>query len=102
MVEGDTMATRTHGTRQGTRSILKKKKTQKGRLFINRALHPYKEGDKVSIVLDGAEQRGMPHRRFHGLTGTIVKPQGNAFVVSVVQGNMAKSVVARPEHLRPA
>ena len=61
-----------------------------------------KEGDKVSIVLDGAEQRGMPHRRFHGLTGTIVKPQGNAFVVSVVQGNMAKTVVARPEHLRPA
>ena len=96
------MATRTHGTRQGTRSILKKKKTQKRRLFINRALHHYKEGDKVSIVLDGAEQRGMPHRRFHGLTGTIVKPQGNAFVVSVVQGNMVKTVVARPEHLRPA
>ena len=96
------MATRTHGTRQGTRSILKKKKTQKRRLFINRALHPYKEGDTVSIVLDGAEQRGMPHRRFHGLTGTIVKPQGNAFVVSVVQGNMVKTVVARPEHLRPA
>jgi len=65
-------------------------------------LNPYKEGDKVSIVLDGAEQRGMPHRRFHGLTGTIVKSQGNAFVVSVVQGNMAKTVVARPEHLRPA
>lgn len=96
------MATRTHGTRQGTRSILKKKKTQKRRLFINRVLHPYKEGDKVSIVLDGAEQRGMPHRRFHGLTGTIVKPQGNAFVVSVLQGNMVKTVVARPEHLRPA
>ena len=90
MVEGDTMATRTHGTRQGTRSILKKK-TQKRRLFINRVLH--RRGDKVSIVLDGAEQRGMPHRRFHGLTGTIVKPQGNAFI-SVVQGNMAKTVVA--------
>ena len=96
------MATRTHGTRQGTRSILKKKKTQKGRLFINRSLHPYKEGDKVSIVLDGTQQKGMPHRRFHGLTGTIVKPQGKAFVVTVVQGNMEKTVVARPEHLRPA
>ena len=80
----------------------RRRRLQKRRLFINRVLHPYKEGDKVSIVLDGAEQRGMPHRRFHGLTGTIVKPQGNAFVVSVVQGNMAKTVVARPEHLRPA
>ena len=96
------MATRTHGTRQGTRSILKKKKTQKGRLFMNRSLHPYKQGDKVSIVLDGSQQKGMPHRRFHGLTGSIVKSQGNAFVVSVVQGNMQKTVVARPEHLRPA
>ena len=69
---------------------------------LTRTLHPYKEGDKVSIVLDGSQQKGMPHRRFHGLTGSIVKPQGKAFVVSVVQGNMQKTVVARPEHLRPA
>ncbi|MBL11208.1 MAG: 50S ribosomal protein L21e [Euryarchaeota archaeon] len=96
------MATRTHGTRQGTRSILKKKKSEKGRVFINRVMHPYAEGDKVCIVLDGAQQRGMPHRRFQGLTGTIVQAQGKAFVVKVVQGNKEKTVVARPEHLRPA
>ena len=96
------MATRTHGTRQGTRSILKKKKSEKGRVFINRVMHPYAEGDKVCIVLDGAQQTGMPHRRFQGLTGTIVQAQGKAFVIKVVQGNKEKTVVARPEHLRPA
>ena len=95
------MATRTHGTRQGTRSILKKKKTEKGRLFINRTLHPYKEGDKVSIVLDGSQQKGMPHRRFQGRTGEIAGTQGRAYVIRVADGNMMKTVVARPEHLRP-
>ena len=96
------MVTRTKGSRQGTRSILRKSKRERRRLFIGRTMHTYQEGDKVAIVLDGAQQKGMPHRRFHGLTGSIVKSQGNAFVVSVVQGNMQKTVVARPEHLRPA
>ena len=96
------MVTRTKGSRQGTRSILRKSKRERRRLFIGRTMHTYQEGDKVAIVLDGAQQKGMPHRRFHGLTGSIVKPQGKAFVVSVVQGNMQKTVVARPEHLRPA
>ena len=95
------MATRTHGTRQGTRSILKKKKSEKGRIFINRVMHPYSQGDKVCIVLDGAQQRGMPHRRFQGRTGFIQEQQGSAYVVAVKDGNMQKTVVARPEHLRP-
>ena len=96
------MVTRTKGSRQGTRSILRKSKRERRRLFIGRTMHTYQEGDKVAIVLDGAQQKGMPHRRLQGLTGSIVKSQGNAFVVSVVQGNMQKTVVARPEHLRPA
>ena len=62
------MVTRTHGLRQGTRSILRKNKRDKGRIFINRIMHPYEEGDKVAIVLDGAQQGGMPHRRFQGKT----------------------------------
>ena len=95
------MVTRTKGTRQGTRSILRKGKRERRRLFINRSMHPYQEGDKVAIVLDGAQQRGMPHRRFQGKTGVISGAQGRAFVVKVSDGNMMKTVVARPEHLKP-
>ena len=51
------MVTRTHGQRQGTRSILKKSKRDKGRVFINRVMHPYVEGDRVAIVLDGAQHK---------------------------------------------
>tara|TARA_Y100000815_G_scaffold88103_1_gene76853 strand:+ start:309 stop:602 length:294 start_codon:yes stop_codon:yes gene_type:complete len=95
------MATRTHGERQGTRSILKKKKADRSRVFINRVMHPYVEGDRVAIVLDGAQQKGMPHRRFQGKTGIIAGIQGRAYVISVSDGDMQKTVVARPEHLRP-
>ena len=94
------MTTRTHGERQGTRSILKKKKADRSRVFINRVMHPYVEGDRVAIVLDGAQQKGMPHRRFQGKTGIIAGIQGRAYVISVSDGDMQKTVVARPEHLR--
>ena len=95
------MVTRTKGSRQGTRNILRKNKRERRRLFIGRTMHTYQEGDKVAIVLDGAQQRGMPHRRFQGRTGIIFGKQGRAFVVKVADGNMEKTVVSRPEHLRP-
>ena len=92
---------RSKGTRQGTRSILRKSKTERGRVVIRRILHEYQDGDRVAIVLDGGQQSGMPHRRFQGRTGIIAGKQGKAWVVSVKDGNMKKTVVARPEHLRP-
>jgi len=95
------MVTRTQGSRRGTRSILKKDKTDRRRLNINRVMHKYSEGDKVAIVLDGAQQKGMPHRRFQGKTGRISGSQGRAYVIQVKDGNMEKTVVARPEHLKP-
>jgi large subunit ribosomal protein L21e len=92
---------RSKGTRQGTRSILKRSKHQRGRFSIRRILHDYEEGDRVAIVLDGGQQMGMPHRRFQGRTGIIEKKQGRAYVIAVKDGNMQKTVIARPEHLRP-
>jgi large subunit ribosomal protein L21e len=92
---------RSHGTRQGTRSILKRSKSQRGRINIRRVMHVYEAGDRVAIVLDGGQQKGMPHRRFQGRTGFITEKQGNAYVIAVKDGNMQKTVIARPEHLRP-
>ena len=64
-------------------------------------MHSYEDGDKVAIVLDGAQQKGMPHRRLQGRIGFITGTQGRAYVVKVNDGNMEKTVVARSEHLRP-
>ena len=74
------MVTRTKGSRQGTRSILRKSKRERRRLFIGRTMHTYQEGDKVAIVLDGAQQKGMPHRRFQGRTGEISGIQGLSLI----------------------
>ena len=64
-------------------------------------MHDYSEGDSVAIVLDGGQQMGMPHRRFNGKTGVITGKQGRAWVIEVKDGNKQKTVVSRPEHLRP-
>ena len=69
------------GQRQGTRSILRRGRHQRGRVNISRIMHDYAEGDRVAIVLDGGQQMGMPHRRFQGRTGFIQGRQGKAWVV---------------------
>jgi large subunit ribosomal protein L21e len=92
---------RSKGPRVRTRSILRRRKKERSRLNISRAIHQYEEGDRVAIVLDGGQQMGMPHRRFHGRTGFIQHRQGVAWIVAVKDGNMPKTVIARPEHLRP-
>lgn len=92
---------RSHGERVGTRSILRRRKNERSRINISRVMHEYKEGDRVAIILDGGQQMGMPHRRFHGRTGFIKARQGRAWVVAVKDKNMPKTVIARPEHLKP-
>ena len=92
---------RSHGTRLGTRSILRRSKTQRGRIDIARVMHQYEIGDRVAVVLNGSQQKGMPHRRFQGRTGFIKGSQGKARDDAVKDGNMKKTVVARPEHLKP-
>ena len=92
---------RSHGLRVGTRSILRRRRSERSRINIARVMHDYEEGDRVAIVLDGGQQRGMPHRRFQGRTGFIQRRQGAAWIVAVKDGNMQKTVIARPEHLRP-
>lgn len=92
---------RSHGQRVGTRSILRRRKSERSRINISRVMHEYKEGDRVAIILDGGQQMGMPHRRFHGRTGFIKARQGKAWVVAVKDKNMQKTVIARPEHLKP-
>ena len=64
---------RSKGQRVRTRSILRRRKSERSRLNISRVLHEYDTGDRVAIVLDGGQQGGMPHRRFNGRTGFIQK-----------------------------
>lgn len=87
------------GTRTKTRNLLKKRARARGLSPITKGLQIFEEGEKVNIVIDPSVHKGMPFSRFHGLTGVVIGARGNAYEVSVKDGNKTKIVVARPEHL---
>jgi large subunit ribosomal protein L21e len=92
--------TKSKGFNRKTRSLLKKKPREHGKLGLSRLLHEHKPGDKVVIKIDPSVQKGMPHRRYHGKVGVVASRRGRSYKVSVTQGKAVKEIVVRPEHLR--
>ncbi|MEB3817107.1 MAG: 50S ribosomal protein L21e [Desulfurococcales archaeon] len=90
------------GYRHRTRKLLRKHTREKGAVpKLSVILREYKVGDKVAIKIDPSFHYAMPHRRFHGLTGTIIGKRGRAYLVEVYLGDKRKIVITTPEHLRP-
>ena len=93
---------RSQGLRSGSRHKLSRRARERGLSPITRILEQYGVGESVNIVIDPSIQRGQPHHRFHGLTGTVIRMQGKACVVSTNEGDAVKQLIIRPEHLRRA
>jgi large subunit ribosomal protein L21e len=89
------------GFRSGTRRLLKKGPREKGKIRLSKLLQEYVPGTNVIIMIDSSFQKGMPHRRFHGRVGTVLNKRGRSYVLSVMQGDAAKEIIVRPEHLEP-
>ncbi|MEB2836535.1 MAG: 50S ribosomal protein L21e [Desulfurococcales archaeon] len=90
------------GYRHRTRKLLRKKVREKGAVpKLSVILREYKIGEKVAIKIDPSFHYAMPHRRFHGLTGTIIGRRGRAYLIEVYLGNKRKIVITTPEHIRP-
>ena len=91
------------GFRHRTRKVLRKHVRERGAVPpLSLVLHEYRPGDKVHIVINPAIHSGMPHRRYHGKTGTVVGRRGKAYIVHLRVGGKVKELIVRPEHLRPA
>lgn len=73
-----------------------------GKIGLSRILRAYQIGDKVTILLEASVHKGMPHRRYHGRSGTIQEKRGKSYVVNVEMGKQTKQIIARPEHINPA
>jgi large subunit ribosomal protein L21e len=91
---------KSRGFRKKTRSLLKKKPRERGKLGLSRLLRTYEPGEKVVIKIDPSVHKGMPHRRYQGKVGVIVSKRGRAYEINVTQGDAVKEVIVRPEHLR--
>lgn len=89
------------GFRNRTRKRHRKNVRERGLGSVEKYLVDYKIGDKVDVITDPSKhKRGMPHRRFHGLTGTVMGQRGRCYEIRVKLGNSKKLLIIGKEHLR--
>ena len=90
------------GIMEKTRQKYRRGPRERGLSPITRSFQTFEDGTRVTIVIDSSVQKGWPHHRFHGLTGTVVGKRGRSFLVDVRFGGKIKQAIVRPEHLRRA
>ena len=92
------------GLRARTRDLFCKAFRKHGTTPLSKYLVSYRNGDYVDIIADGAIQRGMPHKFYHGKTGKVFNVTKHAIgvVVNKRVGNriIPKRIHVRVEHLR--
>lgn len=89
------------GFRRGARYILRKNPRKRGLQPIGGLLREYEIGEKVVIKIDSSVHKGMPHPRYHGKIGVVEERRGRAYVIKLVEGGKVRTIISRPEHLKP-
>merc|ERR1712110_518965 len=96
--------TNAHGKRRGTRYMFSKAFRNKGMPGLSTYMHVYRRGDIVDIKGNGAIQKGMPHKVYHGKTGRVYNVTQHAVGVIVnkrVRGDiLPKRINLRVEHVK--
>lgn len=93
-----------HGLRRGTRYTFARGFKNHGTIPLSTYLKTYKVGDIVDIKVNGAVQKGMAHKYYHGKTGIVFNVTKSAVGVIVykIVGNryIEKRVNVRIEHVK--
>ncbi len=98
---------RSTGYRAGTRDLFSKKfRTKGGNPKLTTFLRTFHVGDTVDVVANPAQQKGMPHKYYHGRTGRIWNVNKRAIGVEINkvhrQRQIVKRIHVRVEHVRPS
>ncbi|KAI5825968.1 hypothetical protein K523DRAFT_281975 [Schizophyllum commune Tattone D] len=92
------------GYRARTRDMFKRGFKEHGPVKLSTYLINYRVGDIVDIKANAAQQKGMPHKYYHGRTGIVynVTPHAVGVIVYKVVGNryIEKRVNLRVEHVK--
>merc|ERR1711872_1034623 len=100
----DSNMTNPKGYRRGTRYMFSRQFKKKGVTHLSTYMKVYKRGDIVDIKADGAIQKGMPFKFYHGKTGRVFNVTKHAVgvVVNKRVGNriIPKKVNLRIEHVK--
>lgn len=89
-----------NGPRKKTRYKFRKDQRRRGILPVTSLIQKFEIGQKVHVICEPSIQKGMPHPRFHGRTGTVVGQRGRAWILEIRDGGKDKIVIARPQHLK--
>ncbi|KAK7682911.1 60S ribosomal protein L21A [Cerrena zonata] len=93
-----------HGYRSGTRYAFQRDFKKHGTIALSTYLKTYKVGDIVDIKANGAVQKGMPHKYYHGKTGIVynITKSSVGVIINKVVGNryIEKRVNLRIEHVK--
>ncbi|KAK3396126.1 ribosomal protein L21e-domain-containing protein [Sordaria brevicollis] len=94
------------GLRAGTRYAFSRNFREKGMIRLSTYLKQYKVGDIVDIKVNGAVQKGMAHKVYHGKTGVIYNVTKSAVGIiiykKVKHRYIEKRINVRIEHIQPS
>ncbi|KAJ4417025.1 60S ribosomal protein L21A [Neurospora sp. IMI 360204] len=94
------------GLRAGTRYAFSRNFREKGMIRLSTYLKQYKVGDIVDIKVNGAVQKGMAHKVYHGKTGVIYNVTKSAVGIiiykKVKHRYLEKRINVRVEHIQPS
>lgn len=95
--------TNSKGYRRGTRDLFARKFKRHGVIPLSTYMKIYKVGDIVDVKGNGAVQKGMPHKVYHGKTGRVFNVTAHALGLIVnkrVRGRIIpKRINVRIEHV---
>ncbi|KAJ2903368.1 60s ribosomal protein [Zalerion maritima] len=95
-----------HGLRAGTRYAFSRDFKKKGMIPLSTYLREFRVGDIVDIKANGAVQKGMPHKVYHGKTGVIYNVTqtsvGIIIYKKVKHRYIEKRINVRIEHIQPS
>merc|ERR1711935_161987 len=96
--------TNTTGYRRGTRYMFSQKFRKHGNPAVTTFQHVYKRGQIVDVKANASQQKGMPHKYYHGKTGVIYNVSKTAVGVLLNKKHrgriIQKKVNLKVEHIK--
>lgn len=94
------MPERIGGNRRKMRGKLTKGLREKGKISLKKFFQEFKEGDRVTLLIEPAYQKGLYNKRFYGKMGKVLGKQGKCYTVEVLDGKTKKTAIVHPIHIK--
>lgn len=87
------------GFRKKTRHLMQRSLREKGKISLSKYFQKFKEGDKVTLKINPAVQKGAFNTRFQGQAGIVKAKCGSCYEVIIKDLKKNKTILVHPVHL---